>query len=65
MEQVRDKVSEFTGAPWSRTAVEKLTAMWNEGVSPKVISAALRKDEGAVRAKAAELHLPEPRHQPD
>jgi hypothetical protein len=58
-----DKVTEYTGAPWSKTAVDKLTELWREGVPAKVISAALRKDEGAVRAKAAELHLPEPRDQ--
>jgi hypothetical protein len=54
-----DKVSQYTGAPWSKTAVEKLTALWNEGVPPKVIAAALGKAEDAVWAKAAELKLPE------
>jgi hypothetical protein len=60
MDQQRDKVAEFTGAPWSREAVEKLAELWREGVPPKVISAALRRGEDAVRAKAAELHLPQP-----
>ena len=54
-----DRVTGYTGAPWSRTAVEKLTQMWREGVPPKVISAALRKGEETIRAKAAELKLPE------
>jgi hypothetical protein len=54
-----DKVAGFTGAPWSKEAIDKLTELWREGVSPKVISATLRRDEGVVRAKAAELKLPE------
>jgi hypothetical protein len=59
MDQPNDKVSQFTGAPWSREAVAKLIELWREGVSAKVISATLRRDEAAVRAKAAELKLPE------
>ena len=54
-----DKVAGFTGAPWSKQAIDKLTELWREGVSPTVISATLRRGEGAVRAKAAELKLPE------
>ncbi len=57
MEQAQDKVADFTGAPWSKQAVDKLTELWREGVSPKIISATLRKGESAVRAKAAELKL--------
>jgi hypothetical protein len=63
MDQQRDKVADFTGAPWSKQAVEKLTELWREGVPPKVISATLRRGEETVRAKAAELHLLEPSHQ--
>jgi hypothetical protein len=59
MEQVHDKVADFTGAPWSKQAVDKLTELWREGVPAEVISATLRKDEAAIRAKAAELGLPE------
>ena len=59
MDESHDKVSEFTGAPWSKNAVDKLTELWREGVPPSVISATLRKSEDAVRAKAAELRLPD------
>ena len=65
MEQAKhDKVNDFTGAPWSKQAVDKLTELWREGVPPSVISATLRKGESAVRAKAAELGLPEHPEQP-
>ena len=59
MDQQRDKVAEFTGAAWTAQAVEKLTELWREGVPPKIISATLRRGEDVVRAKAAELKLPE------
>jgi hypothetical protein len=59
MEVARDKVAEYTGAPWSKEAVAKLTELWREGVSPKIISATLRRSEAEVHAKAAELRLPE------
>jgi len=62
MDQPDDRVSQFTGAPWSRDSVAKLIELWREGVPPKVISATLRRDEAAVRAKAAELKLPEHVH---
>jgi hypothetical protein len=54
-----DKVTEFTGAPWSLTAVGKLKELWNGGVAVEVISQTLGRSEGAVRAKAAELGLPQ------
>jgi hypothetical protein len=54
-----DKVTEFTGAAWSLAAVEKLRELWNEGVPIAVISTALGRGEAAVRAKAAELSLPQ------
>jgi hypothetical protein len=60
----QDKVTDFTGAPWSKQAVDKLTELWREGVPASVISATLRKGESAVRAKAAELGLPEHPEQP-
>ena len=60
MDQAREhNATDFTGAPWSKQAIDKLTELWREGVPPKVISATLRKGEGAIRAKAAELGLPE------
>ena len=54
-----DKVSEFTGAPWSITAVDKLKELWNAGVSTEVISQTLHREENEVRAKAGELGLPQ------
>ena len=52
-----DKVTEFTGAPWSLTAVSKLKELWNGGVAVEVICQTLGRSEEAVRAKAAELGL--------
>ena len=54
-----DKPSEFTGSPWTIEAVEKLKALWNEGVPPDMISQTLARPEHVVRAKAAELGLPQ------
>jgi hypothetical protein len=54
-----DKVSQYTGASWSKEGVAKLIELWREGVSPKVIAATLRRSEADVHAKAAELRLPE------
>ncbi len=53
------KASEYTGAPWSIEAVEKLQQLWHEGVSAELISQTLRRSEEEVRAKAAELSLPQ------
>ncbi len=44
---------------WSLTAVEKLRALWREGVSAELISQTLQRPEPDVRAKAAELGLPQ------
>jgi hypothetical protein len=55
-----DKVTEFTGAPWSIAAVDKLKELWNGGVAGEIISQTLGRSEGAVRAKAGELGLPQP-----
>ena len=52
-----DKVTEFTGAPWSLTAVEKLRELWAAGVAVEMICQTLSRSETAVRAKAAELGL--------
>lgn len=54
-----DKVSEITGAPWSLSAVDKLRELWNAGVGIEAISATLGRPEQVVRAKAAELKLPQ------
>jgi hypothetical protein len=53
-----DKVTDFTGAPWTLSAVEKLKELWGSGVAADVISQTLGRSEAAVRAKAAELNLP-------
>lgn len=52
-------LTENTGSPWSIEAVEKLKQLWNEGVSPSMISQTLGRSEEMVRAKAAELKLPQ------
>ena len=44
---------------WSVTAVQKLRELWQEGVSAELISETVRRPEAAVRAKAAELGLPQ------
>jgi hypothetical protein len=54
-----DKASEFTGAPWSLAAVDKLRELWNAGVGIAAISATLGRSEAVIRAKAAELKLPQ------
>jgi hypothetical protein len=48
-----------TGTPWTWRAVEKLQELWREGVPPKLISQTLRRSEAQIRAKAAELRLPQ------
>ena len=47
------------GSPWSLRAVEKLLALWREGVPAELISQTLGRSEAQVRAKAAELRLPQ------
>jgi hypothetical protein len=59
MNNEADKVSSFTGAPWSVQAVEKLRELWREGVPADMISQTLARPEHVVRAKAAELGLPQ------
>jgi len=49
--------SDLRQVPWTPEAVSRLQAMWREGVSPELISQALRRPEEAVRAKASELGL--------
>jgi hypothetical protein len=44
---------------WSLTAVQKLLELWREGVSAEMISQTLQRPEADVRAKAAELGLPQ------
>lgn len=54
-----EKVTEYTGARWTVQAVEKLRELWREGVPAAMISQTLGRSEAEVRAKAAELKLPQ------
>jgi hypothetical protein len=54
-----EKVTEYTGAPWSIQGVEKLLELWKNGVRPELIAQTLQRPEAEVRAKAAELALPQ------
>lgn len=54
-----EKVTDYTGAPWNLQAVEKLQKLWREGVPAPMISQTLGRSEAEVRAKAAELKLPQ------
>jgi hypothetical protein len=54
-----DNPTEFTGSPWTIEAVEKLQKLWSEGVPADMISETLARPEHVVRAKAAELGLPQ------
>jgi hypothetical protein len=54
-----DKVTDYTGAPWNIQAVEKLRQLWRDGVPAAMISQTLGRPEAEVRAKAAELRLPQ------
>lgn len=60
-----DNVTLNAGTPWSITAVEKLQELWNGGVAPEMIGHALGRPEDEVRAKAAELKLPQHVEAPD
>lgn len=54
-----ERPTEYTGAPWSIESVEKLVQLWKEGVRAELISQTLQRPEAEVRAKAAELGLPQ------
>jgi hypothetical protein len=54
-----DQVTKQDGSPWTWRAVEKLQELWREGVPPELISQTLKRSEAQVRAKAAELRLPQ------
>ena len=54
-----ENVTLNAGTPWSITGVEKLQELWKEGVKPELIGQALGRPEAEVRAKAAELKLPQ------
>ena len=54
-----DKVTDYTGSPWNLHAVDKLRQLWREGVPAAMISQTLGRSEAEVRAKAAELGLPQ------
>ncbi len=54
-----DNVTLNAGTPWTITAVEKLRELWKAGVSAELVSHTLGRPENEVRAKAAELKLPQ------
>ena len=54
-----ENVTLNAGAPWTLTAVEKLRELWKSGVPAELVAHTLGRPEGEVRAKAAELKLPQ------
>lgn len=54
-----DNVTLNAGSPWTITAIDKLKELWNGGVAPELIGHTLGRPEQEVRAKAAELRLPQ------
>ena len=54
-----DNVTLNGGTPWTITAVDKLKELWTADVAPETISHTLGRPETEVRAKAAELRLPQ------
>jgi len=54
-----DNVTLNAGSPWSITTVDKLRELWNAGVGADLIGHTLGRPEYEVRAKAAELSLPQ------
>ena len=54
-----DNVTLNAGSPWTITAIDKLRELWNGEVDPALIGHALGRPEQDVRAKAAELGLPQ------
>ncbi len=54
-----DNVTLNAGTPWTITAVEKLRELWKAGVQPELIGHTLGRPEAEVRAKAAQLKLPQ------
>ena len=51
--------SERDAPAWTLEAIEKLQQLWNGGVEIEVICQTLGRPEAMVRAKAAELKLPQ------
>lgn len=47
------------GAPWTPSGVEKLRELWKADVPADMIAHTLGRPEAEVRAKAAELKLPQ------
>ena len=54
-----DNVTLNAGTPWTVTAVEKLKELWTAGVAAEMVAHTLGRPEQEVRAKAAELKLPQ------
>ncbi|WP_421724889.1 hypothetical protein [Bauldia sp.] len=54
-----DNVTLNAGTPWTVEAVAKLRELWDSSVAPELIGQTLGRPEAEVRAKAAELGLPQ------
>ena len=54
-----ENVTLNAGSPWTIAAVDKLRELWSGGVEPALIGHTLGRPEPEVRAKAAELRLPQ------
>ena len=54
-----ENVTLNAGSPWTITAIDKLKELWNGGVEPALVAHTLGRPEQEVRAKAAELRLPQ------
>ncbi len=54
-----DNVTLNAGTPWTITAIDKLRELWAADVPLAIISHTLGRPEAEVRAKAAELRLPQ------
>jgi hypothetical protein len=47
------------GNPWTVTGVDKLRELWKAGVPADMIALTIGRPEYEVRAKAAEMRLPQ------
>jgi len=54
-----ENVTLNAGTPWTITAIDKLKELWMADVQPETISHTLGRPEAEIRAKAAELRLPQ------
>jgi hypothetical protein len=54
-----ENVTLNAGSPWTVAAIEKLKELWIGGVDAALVAHTLGRPEPEVRAKAAELRLPQ------